>query len=560
MKRSNKTIIIGLDALPWTYLNPLLKRGTVPNLASLISRGCKGMLNSTIPPTSPVAWSSFMTGVNPQKHKIFDFVGIEAGTYRTHNTNGRDRREVGFWRYLNNNGMRCGICNLALSFPAEKVDGFFISGFDSPSDSPKITFPQEIYHELRAKLGRNPFTYPNFMMPNQNRKRHIERYLKQCLEREDLQTEIVLDLAEKYDVDVLVVNYMAIDHFNHYLDDIEYVYKAIERLDYNIGKFINKYPDANFLIISDHGSQRLNRVLLAYEWLRDMRYIVFDNKKYQVKRINAVLAHLLQNRWGIQGYAEKLARKSISFLFLFIPSVIRNELMNLAIGENSVILWPHSILDFGQSVVCSFQPGINGFRINLKGREPRGIVDPGDYHNVRQEIIKKLTSLKNPITDEALFQKVYRREELCSDIDENMLPDIIGISNETARCKLVANLVVRSDPMSYPFVVSCEEAKYFGEHTIEGIYIFSGPAFKQSDEGDAYHLIDIPALTLYLHDVPIPSSFDGRVPLEVIVEGLRKRHIECQRTIAAQQSGLKSTLDEKGKKAVEERLKGLGYL
>lgn len=560
MTLPNKTIVIGLDALPWTYLSPVLKRGGAPNLASLISSGCKGILNSTTPPTSPVAWSSFMTGVNPQKHKIFDFVGMEKGTYRTRTIDGRDRKEVGFWKYLCKSGIRCGICNLPLSFPAEKIDGFFISGFDSPPNSPNSNFPRELYNELIEKFGRNPFTYPNFTMKNYNKETTINNYLQLCLEREDIQTEIVLELAEKYAVDVLVSNYMAIDHFNHYLDDIEYIHRAIERLDYNIGKFINSYPDANFIIISDHGSKKIKSALLTYEWLKDMGYLIFKNKEYQTGRINAVLAHLLQDRWGMWGYTEKIMRKAISVILQLIPSAIQDKVVNSLISSDSVIFWPLDILDSKHSVIFNFQPGINGFRINLKGREPNGIIDPSDYHNIRNELMEKLTSLRDSESGDPLFEMVYRREDICNDIEEHMLPDILAISNNSSGCKLVSNLVVRRNVLSYPFVVTCETAKYFGEHTSEGIYIFSGPAFNQNEEGNTYNLTDITSLILYLHNVAIPKSFDGIVPLEVICSKSRKNQIEYQEKIVLQENGLKNTLDEKDRKDIEERLKNLGYL
>jgi predicted AlkP superfamily phosphohydrolase/phosphomutase len=68
-----RVLVIGIDGATFKVIDPLIKDGCLPNIAQIMSKGVKGILNSTLPTVSPVAWTSFMTGKNPDKHQIFDF-------------------------------------------------------------------------------------------------------------------------------------------------------------------------------------------------------------------------------------------------------------------------------------------------------------------------------------------------------------------------------------------------------------------------------------------------------------------------------------------------------
>jgi predicted AlkP superfamily phosphohydrolase/phosphomutase len=77
-----RVLVIGADGADPAILHRLLGAGTLPNLARLVSTGSFGPLETTFPPVSPVAWSSFLTGVGPARHGIRDFVTKAPGTYR----------------------------------------------------------------------------------------------------------------------------------------------------------------------------------------------------------------------------------------------------------------------------------------------------------------------------------------------------------------------------------------------------------------------------------------------------------------------------------------------
>jgi predicted AlkP superfamily phosphohydrolase/phosphomutase len=80
--RFKRVVVLGLDGLDHNLTEKFLAEGRLPNLAALRDLGDFKALATTLPPISPVAWSSFQTGVNPGKHNIFDFLTPDKRTYR----------------------------------------------------------------------------------------------------------------------------------------------------------------------------------------------------------------------------------------------------------------------------------------------------------------------------------------------------------------------------------------------------------------------------------------------------------------------------------------------
>ena len=73
-----------------------------------------------------------MTGKNPGKHGIFDFLETEPGTYSQRYLNAGSRRTKTIWRMLNEAGYTVGTMNIPFTYPPEHLDGFQISGHRLP--------------------------------------------------------------------------------------------------------------------------------------------------------------------------------------------------------------------------------------------------------------------------------------------------------------------------------------------------------------------------------------------------------------------------------------------
>jgi predicted AlkP superfamily phosphohydrolase/phosphomutase len=141
----NKVIVIGADGMDPRIFEKLLKEGKMPNMRSVLERGGYSPMKTTIPAESPVAWSSFATGMNPGKHGIFDFLTRNAEDYTPAiapvsvkvKAFGKpepicNRSGTSFWKRLGDAGLRSTIIRVPVTFPPEKFNGRLLSGLGVP--------------------------------------------------------------------------------------------------------------------------------------------------------------------------------------------------------------------------------------------------------------------------------------------------------------------------------------------------------------------------------------------------------------------------------------------
>ncbi|KPJ70930.1 hypothetical protein AMJ51_00585 [Microgenomates bacterium DG_75] len=127
-----KVVILGIDGLEPKIVNSLLKAKKLPYLAQL---PYYSQLTTTIPPQSPVAWASFITGVNPEKHRLLDFVKRQPKNYQPYLAYSMGAPEPAiqtkpFWRASQKLATR--VLFLPDTYPAEKLNGEMISGMGTP--------------------------------------------------------------------------------------------------------------------------------------------------------------------------------------------------------------------------------------------------------------------------------------------------------------------------------------------------------------------------------------------------------------------------------------------
>ena len=154
--RVRKIIFLGLDGLDPRLTERFIEEGKLPNLARLARDGKYGRLRTTFPSLSPVAWSTFATGVSPAKHNIFDFLDRNLKSYLPELSSARvgkpdrvlrigrlriplsrpvlefRRKSKPFWKILGEHGIRSTILRVPVSFPPEKFDGKMLSAMCTP--------------------------------------------------------------------------------------------------------------------------------------------------------------------------------------------------------------------------------------------------------------------------------------------------------------------------------------------------------------------------------------------------------------------------------------------
>jgi predicted AlkP superfamily phosphohydrolase/phosphomutase len=150
---TRRVVVIGLDGLEPTRVERLMAEGRMPHLKALGQQGGYQRLGTTLPPLSPVAWSSFSTGVNPGKHGIFGFVErdtnydlrltsasvrrepVRLGPLRLPWTRERPvflRRSTSFWKLLGEAGVLTHVLRVPISWPPEPFPGFLLSAMGAP--------------------------------------------------------------------------------------------------------------------------------------------------------------------------------------------------------------------------------------------------------------------------------------------------------------------------------------------------------------------------------------------------------------------------------------------
>ena len=154
--RVRKVIFLGLDGLDPDTTERLMAAGELPNLRRIRDQGSYSRLRTTFPPLSPVAWSTFATGVNPARHNIFDFLNRDLRTYAPELSSARvfpprrvlrlgrfrfpltrptvelRRKSEPFWRILGRHAVSSTIIRVPITFPPEAFNGRLLSAMCTP--------------------------------------------------------------------------------------------------------------------------------------------------------------------------------------------------------------------------------------------------------------------------------------------------------------------------------------------------------------------------------------------------------------------------------------------
>lgn len=260
-RKTPRTIIIGLDGATFDLILPWSEAEYLPTLTRLMRNGAYGVLDSFPNMNSAAAWSSIVTGTNAGKHGIFDF-GEQLNPSRPwHPVTALDRHRNPFWRILTTAGKRVGVMNVPISYPADAVNGFAVSGMDAPSISSEgFAFPINFLEQLRHAgidyiLDVNQLDAVHEREPN-----HIPTVVRAMVEA---RTRAFLYGMEQFRCDVGMVVFIATDRMQHYYwgtseNPFDESWTALRELyqllDGRIAEILARVgEETNVLIVSDHG-------------------------------------------------------------------------------------------------------------------------------------------------------------------------------------------------------------------------------------------------------------------------------------------------------------------
>lgn len=551
MGNSNqKLVLIGLDGATFRVLYPLVDAGVMPTLARFMQEGASGVLLSTHPPVTCPAWPTMFTGVNPGKHGVYSFSFRDPKTGRMRTARSTDVAARKIWKIIADTGKRAVILNVPITFPAESVNGIMLSGFVSPEQSPYVTCPKELKEQLCDKFNTLSLNWDVLRYrPRRHRKReqhirHINKLMKLRCRQFDYLTN-----QNQFDFCFLVHEYTdRVNHlFYHLLDPacqahhspanqlaLKLLHDGFRELDSSLARLQDSFgKNTNYIFVSDHG---------------------FDKVSQWVYMNNLLAQHGLLTLKGLKTWADVVARH------LHIPNSIR-----LRLGFEERQPWHRQdpsrdlLVDYTRTRAFAGPQLEHAVYVNLKGKYPRGTVEPGaEYERTKRRIIDVLSAATDPRTGKPVFEGVWAREQIYEGPHLQNAPDVIY---ELAPGYMVSSTTLPGSLLRRRFLRRLRPGwDISGYHRPEGIFIAFGPAFRKIKDLQA-SILDIAPTLLYLRNLPIPTYMDGRVIGQAIDPDLLRsqaqRTCDCPLTVKTNSTGRYSTEEEK---EMARRLAELGYL
>jgi predicted AlkP superfamily phosphohydrolase/phosphomutase len=560
----NRVLIIGLDGATLDLIRPWAAQGYLPNLQKLMAQGAWGEMQSTIQPITAPAWTSMITGVNQGKHGLYDFVRRKADSYAMEVTNASHVSAPTIFDLASQQNKRVIAINVPYTFPPRPVNGICIGGPFAPVVSPELVHPVDFFTRLK-EIAPHYFILPDYDATHAD---PLGEYARQLKNEVELREQVSLALMKEEDWDLFMVVIMATDEVQHaywhcmdarpgdalypYRDVIREIY---QRADEAIGKLLAAVEQeadkpTYVFIASDHGFGQLKYMINLNRWLVEQGFMAFQPAAEN--RVGSIKSKTVKRlATAYRRYLPSKARK-------ILRTRMGNQTFERMKGEIESALFTSGV-DWPSTRVYALGAGGNLY-VNLQGREPQGIVAPGEeYEDLRSNVIQSLQELKDPDTGEALVKRTFRREELYQGPFVERAPDLIIQWRDYAywgRGRYDSHAPVFEGNKKLDFT----EIPLTGTHRPQGILIASGPGIATGTHLQDSSLLDVAPTVLGLLGLPGYAALDGvflqaAFKAEVTADILQSSKVADQ---AVNEADYQFTQEES--KIIEDHLRSLGYL
>jgi predicted AlkP superfamily phosphohydrolase/phosphomutase len=497
-----------------------------------------------------------MTGKSPAQHGVLEFFRRKEGTYQQELNSRLDIDGVSLWRYLSEGGMEVGVVGVPLTYPPEQIKGFMITGLLTPFGRRDFTYPLGLLEELEGQLGSYLLRHDEKYRPN-----NPYPFIKEQLEILENNTQAALYLLENKAWDVCMLHFLGTDcvqhEFWHTLDpahpyhdpaEVERLGNVVEdffkKVDASIGRLLEAVDqETAVMVMSDHGFGPVYKFINFNTWLLKegllrlkntpgtrLRYLLF-----QMGFNYNVLGHWVL-KLGLGKQAKQLGRAK------------REDWQRRVFLSLNDVDWSrskvYSMGNFGQLYV------------NLKGREPCGIVSPGEeYEALIEDLSRRLQALQDPSTHEPVIEQVMRREQVYAGPYASRSPDLMFFTRHM-QYKAMGLSDFSSNRVFDPVFGTS------GHHRMQGILICYGPGrFRQGAETEGARIQDLAPTILYLLGQAIPLEMDGQVLFGLFTDEFREHHppVYAEGGAAGKQEEAME-LTEQEKAQLESMLRALGYV
>ncbi|PIN73339.1 hypothetical protein COV20_03855 [Candidatus Woesearchaeota archaeon CG10_big_fil_rev_8_21_14_0_10_45_16] len=296
---SPKVIVLGIDgAPPHLILDEWLD--DLPNIKSLLSHSIYGKMESSVPPSTIVAWTSFLTGKDPSFFDVYSY------TYKDdHNqqrlSNSRSVKEKRIWDYLDHLKKRSILVNVPLTYPITSLDGIMIGGFLSPDLNDSSVFPPAVRKMIEKRYGKEYLFDVGSGLAGYKNLPPAEM-LSKAKAMTDQQLTLLKKFVQDEKWDFAMAVMLGSDRIQHtmwkyhdpkhrrYPGPNEYqnsLKEYYQYLDAEIASIKEMLDDNTYLIIaSDHGFTRMDGRINLNDWLIREGYLVLKEAPSEQQKLD----------------------------------------------------------------------------------------------------------------------------------------------------------------------------------------------------------------------------------------------------------------------------------
>jgi predicted AlkP superfamily phosphohydrolase/phosphomutase len=477
---SSKVLVIGLDSGILEFVKNWAAEGYLPNLNKIMSEGTSSILTSTFHPHTMPSWLTSMTGKNPAKLGAYGFLTPKPHSYELEPVKYNTVKEKRVWDIASEHNKKVGLVHIPLTYPPKKVNGFLISDFYTPKDSNIFTYPPELSEELRCLGYRIGIYYDNPEGFYDNIGDYLpdikdEVFLEDLIDVLERRAKTVRYLMRNYEWDLFMVNYNTLDNLQHWFwryidpehkdfnskngekfrDTIKQFHK---RLDIVIGMMIEEInEDTGVIIFSDHGMEAMpKKTFYINLWLESIGMMEIKEKSISAKQ------QRLSKRTNFDPYCPSGNWRKVK-AYSFDSDII----------------------------------------INLRGRQEKGIINPGwEYEKIREYIIRQAKEIIDPDNNKKVVKKAFRKEEIYSGYYIDLAPDVLLEMEKGYIC---------SGKVNYDKLFGLNKVERLsGWHRREGLIIIK-PSDKMSIIlKEKAQIADITPTILSMLGIPLSPEMDGK--------------------------------------------------
>ncbi len=456
---NRRVLVVGWDSAPPRLVFDVF-RNEMPTLSGLIARGAHGRLASTNPPITVPAWTAMMASKDPGQLGCYGFRNRKDHSYDGYAfANSSHVKEPRLWDVLGRAGKRSVVLGVPQTYPPRPIVGDMVTCFLTPSTKASYTYPESLKAEVETAAGGYVLDVDDFRTADKH------ALLERVYAKTRKHWAVARHLATTRPWDFFMLVEMGLDRLHHgfwsYMDPEHHKYEPgnpfetairdyYRYLDGELKSLLALVPsDTVVLVVSDHGSKRMAGGICFNEWLIREGYLTLVDPPTTPTPIGkATIDWSRTKAWGDGGY-------------------------------------------YGRCF------------LNVKGREPEGTIDPGDYEQVRDELIAGIAA----ITDEQgrnIGSQAFRPEDVYRDV-RGVAPDLIVYFGDLAWRSVGA--VGMGGIHTFENDTGPDEAN----HDWYGIFVLAaldGPSPLTGDLGDL-SIYDVAPTVLRLFDQPVPADMIG---------------------------------------------------